>query len=262
MAIGDYSNNTSTNSNGGNNGKLFEQTYYSRLKIRNIDNKLTLSVNFRSGLMIIDVSEQKDGFKYESLGTIHLSPTKAALFANEIAKFKNYYLHETIVPGKAFGVNAGMNEKVSYIGIHADNSRNILLTVGKIDGSGNILEQVTIPMNKEYHYSLEWDNISEMDLAKVYDDMIELDQLHNTLHDFGRYMNGALAYSVADLTRYDNARILGKMDPIYDKLGIERKTSNNSFGNSRSGNSFLDNSRSVISNHTSFDSIEGMMDDE
>jgi hypothetical protein len=55
-------------------------------------------------------------------------------------------------------------------------------------------------------------------------------------------MNGAIAYSFADLTRYDNARILGKLDPIYDKLGIERRSYNNRGNGS---NNFLNNTQST-----------------
>ena len=45
------------------------------------------------------------------------------------------------------------------------------------------------------------------------------------------------------------------MNPIYDKLGIERNTDNGSNGG-YSRNSFLDNSKSA-SNHTNIDDIMG-----
>lgn len=249
MAIGEGTNNEK--------GKLFENTYYSRLRIRQSDNKLNLGISYRSGLMVLTISELQgsNGFNYKDLETIHLSPTKAKLFADEIRKFTKYYNNDNIEEGKAFGVNAGMGEKVSYIGIHANKEREVFITIGKIDGSGQILSQTTITLNKEYHFSLEWENINTMNLSKVFNDNIEISQLVEALDDFGRSMNGAFAYSSADLTRYDTKRILSKMDPIYDKLGIERLQGNN---NSRS-NSFLNNAGSLNSNHTSIEDMEELL---
>lgn len=254
MAIGDFNNN-STN----NNGKMYEGTYFSRLKFKNVDSKLTLTPSFRSGLLILDIAEQKEGFKYDSIGNIYLSPTKARIFANEIIKFKEYLASGNIVPGKAFGVNAGMNDKVSFIALHADTDKNIFVTIGKFDSNGNIVEQATITLNKDYHFALEWDNLDSMDVAKAFDNDVEIDQLYDLVYDFGRSMSGAEAYSYIDLGRYDYGRILRKMDPIYDKLGIERRTMS-SGENSYKSNSFLNNSKSVNSNHTTIDDMEDLLD--
>lgn len=256
MAIGDTTSNNNQNS-----GKIFENTYYSRLRMKHADSKNSLGFYFKSGLLVLEISELKEGFKYDPIINIHLSPTKARLFANEIMKFKEYLVSGNIVPGKAFGVNAGMGEKVSYVGIHADIDKSVKITIGKFDGNGNIVEYATTSLNKDYHFALEWDNIDKMDVSKVYDDMIELQQLYEILDDFARNMNGAVAYSVADLTKFDTSRILKKMDPIFDKLGIERKTYGNGNNYSRS-NSFLDNSRSVTSNHTSIENMEDLFDGE
>ena len=152
-----------------------------------------------------------------------------------------------------------MREKVSYIGFSADKDKNIFITLGEIDGSGNITNAVTVPFNSEYHYSVEWDNIEAMDLSKVYHNDIELIQFQNMIIDFARSMSGSLAYSVIDLARFDISGIKGKMDPIYDKLGIEKR----SYGGNRSyggENNFLNNAKSM-SNSTSFDDIEAQFED-
>jgi hypothetical protein len=215
---------------------------------------LALSISFRSGLLILEISEIKEGFKYDSLENIYLSPTKARILATEVEKFKEYLKEGNIDPNKAFGVNAGMNEKVSYIGFHASSVNNINITIGKIDSNGQILEQATIALNTDYHYGLEWDNIESMDLSKDYYDYIELDQLHDLFVDFSRSMSGAYGYSAIDLGKYDLGRVLSKMDPIYDKLGIERRNNgtNSSYGRP---NNFLENSGRVNSNHTTVDDI-------
>lgn len=248
--------------NGGNNSgdkkQLYENTYYSRIRVKNDDAKLALSFSYRSGLLIAEISEIKQGFQYEPLESIYISPTKALLLTKEIKKFKTYLVDGKIAPNKAFGVTTGMGEKVSYIGFHANKDKNIFITIGKIDGSGNITNAATIPLNNEYHYAVEWNNIEAMDLEKVYYDMTELEQFEFMLSDFARAMTGAFAYSFADLTRFDLAAVKGKMDPIYDKLGIEKR----SYGNKNYGgeNNFLSNAKSS-SKSTSFDDIEASFED-
>ena len=254
MAIGD------TNTNNSNQGKLYENTYYPRIRIRNAESKLSLNTSFRSGLLILEICELKEGFKYDPIIAIYLSPTKAKLFAKEIEKFIAYLESGEIVEGKAFGVNAGMNDKVSFIAIHADTNKNIFISIGKFDSQGMITENHTIGLNKEYHFSLEWDNLDTMDVVKVHDDMIEVEQLYELCKDFGRSMNGAQAYAYADLARFDNVRILRKMDPIYDKLGIERLNPKGNGGSYSSKNNFLDSAKSSSSNHMSFDDMESLMD--
>ena len=84
------------------------------------------------------------------------------------------------------------------------------------------------------------------------------------LVDFSRSMNGAVGYSAADITRYDLNRVLNKMDPIYDKLGIERKYNNGYSGSSKSNN-FLSNlgAKSMSSTSISLDDIgDELMDEE
>lgn len=257
MAIG----GTYNGNNEGGSGKkqMYENTYYSRLKIKNDDAKIALSYSYRSGLLIVDISEIKQGFQYETLESIYISPTKAYLLVKEIKKFKTYLSEGKITPNKAFGITTGMGEKVSYIGFHADKDNTIFITIGKIDGSGNITNAATIPLNKEYHYAVEWKNIEAMDLEKVYYDMTELEQFEAMVADFARAMSGAFAYSVADLTRYDITAIKNKMDPIYDKLGIEKRSysGNRNYGGD---NNFLTNAKSS-SNSTSFDDIEASFED-
>lgn len=249
MAIGTgYGDN-----NGQRRNNNVDRNYYSRVKVKNTNVDLALNFAFSGGLLNISIDEKKDGFKYETVEKISLSPYKAKMMYDQIQKFKAYVADGNIVPGKAFGVPAGMGEKVTYIGIHTDETRVPMITIGKFDNSGNIVEEATIPFNKEYYFGLDWNDIKKNDVEKFYYDDVELFMFEKTIKDFAYNMNGALAYSVADLTRYDNARILGKMDPIYEKLGIERRDSGN--GYSGRGNSFLDNQSANSSTSTSIDDI-------
>ena len=256
MAIGGTYN--ANNSDGGNK-KLYENTYYYRLKVKNDSAKLALGYSYRSGNLIVEASEIKEGFHYDLIESVFISPTKALLFSKEIDKFIEYLNESKIDEKKAFGITTGMGEKVSYIGFSADKEKHIYLTLGKIDGSGNITNSVTVPFNSDYHYAIEWNNIDAMDLEKVQYEDVELIQFQNMVKDFARSMSGALAYSVLDLGRFDIAGIKSKMDPIYDKLGIEKR----SFGGNRNyggENNFLSNAKST-SNSTTFDDIEASFED-
>lgn len=249
MAIGDGT----TNNGSSNSGKIYDNTYFSRQRFRNTNISTALSTKFNGGLLKLEISNIKDGFNYEPVIEISISPTKALMLCDEIKKFKEYIKGKKIEENVAFGINAGMNEKISYIGLHSNENKDIFLTIGKFDGSGAIVESATYTMNKDYHFSLEWKDIAANDLDKVYHDNVELDQFETMIEDFAHYMNGALAYSVWDIGKYDTSRILRKMDPIFDKLGIERLSgnkSNRSFGT----NNYLNNA-SKSSNHTSYDSL-------
>lgn len=253
MAIGD--NNSSGNTTGAN--RVYDTQYYSRLRFKEPDSNRSLAFSFRSGLLLIDIQRFQDsnGFRPESEATIYLSPTKARIFADQIEQFKNYYNSGNTVFGKGFGVNAGMGEKVSFIGVHSNPNKDIFITIGKFDNDGNILESSTFTLNTNYHFGLEWEDIKTMGLQRVFYDTLELDQLHDLALDFARSMSGACGYAEADLTRYDTNRIMRRFDNIYDKLGIERRGSQ--YSNSQRGNNnFLSNSTST---HISADDIEGIL---
>lgn len=259
MAIGDGFNNSnnggSFNGSGQQSaGKIFENTFYSRVRFKGIDN--SLSMYYRAGLMCIEIYTMDPGtYKSNPLGNVFLSPMKANMLVSEIKKFKEYLNSDDIKENVAFGVNAGMGEKVSYIGFHTNKNKDIIITIGKFDDNGQIVESHNFTFMKDYNYSLEWTDISRMELDKVFHNGIELDILANAIADFGRSMSGAAAYATVDLNRYEHARILRKIDPIYDKLGIDRKYGGNGGGT----NNFLNNASSS-SRSTSIDEVEDLLE--
>jgi hypothetical protein len=259
MAIGENFNENGTNSQGtGKNSR--EYSYFPRLRIRKDQAKSSLSFEFRSGLLQFKITEMDDnGFSWnkDSAAVIYLSPTKAMLLADQVKRFRAYLAEDKIDENVAFGVNGGMGEKISYIAFHANADKVIFVTIGKFDGNGAIIESSTVELNKDYHYALDWANLNKMDITRVYDNSIELNQIIYLLEDFSRYMNGAAAYAQADLTRYDLGRVLGKLDPIYDKLGIERLNQGGRSYQNRGTNNFLNNTGT--SQHTTLDSIEEML---
>jgi hypothetical protein len=75
-------------------------------------------------------------------------------------------------------------------------------------------------------------------------------------------MDGAYAYATADLMKFDIRGIYTKMDPIYDKLGIERKFGNR--GGNSTGSFFSNNNQRNFgsSEHRSLDDIASRFEED
>jgi len=254
MAIGDF------NSNGNNqsNNKAYENTYYSRIRFKNGDKQI--NYNFHSGLLQLEAGtiDNNNGFKFEAAATIYLSVMKAHLLVSQIDTFLAYREAGEIDPNKAFGVTAGMGEKISFIGFSTDENKKIYITIGKFDGTGAITESFKYEFANDYHYALEWNDITANDIIKVYDNTAEVIVFRNLIADFARNMNGAVAYSVADTTRYDLSRMNRRVDQIFDRLGIERQQYNGGGNRNYGNNNFLSNASST-SKSTSYEDVEDLL---
>ena len=240
--------------------KMYDQSFYARQSYKSNDDKMNLSIEYKGGKMLLKLSEVKEGFHYDEKIAIHISPMKANILSKQLMLYKEKLAEEKLKPQEAYGVNAGMGEKITYINFFSPDNKAIAFEIGKFDGNGIKTESYQFQFKDNYHYGLNWKDNSKNDLSKNYYDKEEFSILCNAIADFGRYMNGASAYSVWDLGRYETGRILSKMDPIYDKLGIERRTGGSGSFN-KGTNSFLNNTGGTSSS-TSFDSIEAMMDDD
>ena len=244
MAIGDGNNY-------GNQENKYDPTYYSRFRFAR-NNELGMSISYRSGLMILEINKLDDGFKSSPVESIYLSPTKAAMLSGQLDKFLKYRDGDDIDPGKAFGVPAGMGEKITYIGFSTDSDKNIFCTIGKFNGNGEITESARYEFSKDYNYALEWDDINANSLEKVFYNNLEIDALKQALTDFARSATGALGYGTLDLNRYESQREARKMDQVFDKLGIERR----SYSGNKGNNNFLSN---ASSKSMSMDDVEDLL---
>ena len=246
MPIGDGNSNSNNNNN-----KNYDPTYYSRIRFSNSEDK-KINITFRSGLLIIEICtvDSNDGYKIVPIQTMHLSPIKSNMLVKQMDNFLQYITSsKKIEENVAFGVNGGINSKVSYIGFSSNSDKEIIMTIGKFDENGQITESTQYKFSKNYNYALNWKDISCNDLSKEYMDFIEFSMLKNLIEDFGRSMSGAYGYASADINRYETAKNNRKIDSIMDKLGIERPRYNN---NSRSENNFLSN---ASSKSTSIDNV-------
>ena len=237
MALGDLRNSgTKSNSN-----KMYENTYYSRVNLKGGSDGLRLGFSFRSGMIVVDISKEKEGFQFETLASCFLTPVKALTMYNQIQEFKNAVSSKSYKAGTAYGVNTGIGDVSTVLLIHQVDGDDAV-TIGKVNSDGQYVEKFTYKFAKGYHYGITLSNIDNMSTTKkeFFDD-IELVQFEQAIKSFAENSSGALGYTVIDLARYDYRGLSNKLNPIYDKLGIERQTpstrnsENNFFSGSNGG---------------------------
>ena len=242
MALGDgkgFGNN-----NGGDSNKLYEKTYYSRISIRDYtrNSGRSMNISYRSGMMIIAIDEPRQGsFEKEPIVDVFLTSTKAKLFLKAIEAYETEKSHSD---KGAYGVATGMGDVQRAIMIHAGVDGSPAITIGKFDGtSGTWIKQETYEFNtEEYAQYITWKDKTDNGSTTLTNvPNIEFEFLKQALINFVNNADGATAYSVADMTRYDYRGILNKMNPIYNKLGIEINTFS---GSSNNRGSFFNNSGS------------------
>lgn len=263
MALGDTNNygNGSDNKN-----KLFDPTFFSRIRIKNKD-KLAVGFSYNKGLLRATVSEERNNFNYEELISINISPTKAKLLLFELNGFiDRLQSGEAIDPNEGVGINTGVSDTVTFIAFKTTGNRTDVpehsFIIGKVDSNGNVTNTVEFVFNVDYDYSLHWNNVVDMDVRKNIDQFMGVKLFRDVLAEFDRSSAGAIGASVWDTGRYEYNRILRKMDPIYDKLGIERQSRNN--GNSenffsRQSSSPMNPPQQPRSNSRSYDEIENLI---
>lgn len=214
----------------GNEGnKRYDANYFSRLSFTDQETKLRLGFRFTSGMLVAGISKLKDPttFDYETLEEIFITPTKAKILLELIEDYDSEL-------SQGVGITAGLKETVSAIVVNHEG-----ITIGKVNGNGQWVSRKSVKFNHEFHYGISWNNIDNNEFEKVYKDKTEFEMFKQLLKSFSENMPGAIAYSVADLARFDTSKQTGRLKPIYDKLGIEWGGNNN---NSRgSGNNFFNN---------------------
>lgn len=265
MALGDTNN---YGNNGDNKSKLFDPTFFSRVRIKNKD-KLAISFSFTKGLLKVTVSEERNNFNYEDLISINISPTKAKLLLNELNRFiDRIQSGEEISPDEGVGINTGVRETVTFIAFKVTGNRPDVpehsFIIGKVDPNGTVTDTVEFVFNVDYDYSLHWNNITNMDVDKNIDQFMGIKLFRDVIKEFDNSSAGAIGASVWDTGRYEYHRILRKMDPIYEKLGIERMNKGNSENFfSRQGSSPMNPPQSSSkTNSRSYDEIENLISED
>ena len=261
MALGgNYNNGGNRNSYSGNNNQnntMYNPTYYSRISIKNPIDNLRLSFNYWNGTLRISISESgnaQEGRNNE-LAYIHLSPTKARLFADGVKKIIDD--PETF---DIFGVDTGTGETRGLIAIGRDMGKPYLV-IAKVNPNGQYESNQRFNFNVDYQYMLQINDLTKLNFKKEYNNTIELNQLKDLLEDFARFSSGAAAATIYDLGRYESARSSNMIRRIAEKTGAY--TSNNNGGNSYfSGNNDVEPSnRSNNSRPNNYKPITNLEDE-
>lgn len=205
-----------------NNNKVYDSNYYSRLNIKNPDTGDSLSIKYSAGLMTITMEHRNAMNQIEPVVAISLSAFKSMLLKQAMEAFFEYKKESKIDESKAFGVNTGMGDRLSFIGFSTNKDKDNIITIGKMNGQGNVTDSFKYTFVKNYHYNIEWTNIDKMEFDKNFANDLEVTALYKAIADFADNISGAAGYAALDLGRYEYNRLIKKIDPIYDKLGIER----------------------------------------
>lgn len=249
MALGStYNNGSNRNNYSGNNqnNTLYNPTYYSRLSIRNPVDNLRLGFNFWNGTLRVSISEAgnaQEGRNNE-LAYIHLSPTKAKLFAECVDRIEDD--KETF---NIYGVDTGTGETRGMIAIGRDMGKPYLV-IAKVTADGKYESNQRFNFNNDYQYLLQINDLAKLSYKKEYDNSIELDQLKDILEDFARYSSGAAGYTFYDIGRYEAARSSNIIRSIAEKTGAYSGNNRNSSGSSNSFFSSAENEYSEPSKST------------
>lgn len=270
MALGDYSRNTD------NNKKNYNQP------IVRIDNAGTvnpdgidpsaLNYEFFNGMLKIVIIPLKFGtdpnkkFTYDQDNKVEmwLTPTKAKIFYNEI----NYLLAN--------------KDSVNNVGVCTTKGGLIVFSTGKefgVDSECLVIRKVdndgTITSTYAYQFKNNPNNFGvrnfNQDDPTSYDRIAypntEVEYLLTILKEFYTAMSGGQAYANMYYSRFDYNRIIGKVNLIMEKLGIEKQNNSSNSGPSFFSNNSGNNAGSSQMNNNSYNnnnnsySDYGMLDD-
>lgn len=234
------------NEGGSNGNKRYDTNYYSRFSITDQESKLRLGFRFASGMLVCSISRVKDAatYEYETVDEIWITPTKARILLELMDKKEVGELDDA----SSIGITAGLKETVSAIVVNKDS-----ITIGKVNGNGKWVSKSTVNFNRQYHYGIAWTNVDSNEFDKQFTDDVEYKMFRGLIKSFADNMSGAIAYSAADLARFDYSRQTNRLKPIYDKLGIEWQGGSNGGGGNNGNNFFNNNTRGGSAEHKDFD---------
>ena len=234
-------------------------TYYSRMRINNPTDSLSLSFTFWNGTLKLSISEfsqdrATSGGKNNDLASIYFSPTKAKMFSKCIRAIIDNPSSKEIV-----AVDTGAGEKRGFIAIGREDGKPFIF-VARVDGNGNYESSQRFNFNWDYSYTLKVVDLKKLKYQKVYDNNVELEQMFTLFNEYANAMSGAYAYATHDLGRYDNFRSNNVMQAIADKVGAETGKSSGNYNrsNNRGGSYFDNNGSSDTGSGAKYQSIDDL----
>ena len=220
------------NNNQNGNGRV-TPTYYSRFKVYNPDEKLTLSLNYWNGMMKLSLDkfiQSQNGYsaQRDEIIAVYVSPIKARLFATCISNVMNSN------GDSVFGIDTGVGDVRGLIAI-GRKAGVPFIGLGKVNNDGSYENYQEYKFAKDTFYTLNIKDLKKLNFDKVYDNGVELEQLYHATVDFANAMGGAYAYAVHDIGRYDSGRTSNTLLAIANAVGARVGK-----GHGGGGNSFFD----------------------
>ena len=209
-----------------NTNQMSDPNYYSRLRIKNPKENMSLGFTFwKSTLKVSIIENDSTTGKSNDLAYIYLSPTKAQILANAVTRIINDPESDDV-----FGVDTGAGEIRGFIAIGRNNGIPFLF-IAKVNSEGKYESSQRFNFNMNYNYLLKVHSIDSLKCQKEYMNDVELNQFANLLIDYSRSASGALGASFYDIGRYETAKLTGMIRRISDKVGAEKDSKSNSFFN-------------------------------
>lgn len=240
-----------------NQNRTYSPNYYSKWSIKQKDSKLKLSASYGSGLLKISVLQQGEGYRYDPLADISLSPVKARIFADQMQQFIDDFFSEDGWSGKSYGVDTGFKD-VRPVIIATVINGSPYIVIGKVNPDGSFESRVDYSINQEYHYGLVWSDLDNMSVDRSFYNCTELEQIRDLCLEYAASAFGSTAASTLEMMKWDYS-IGRNVEAIADKLGVERRGRSDS----STGNSFFnkDHNPDAGSNSTPARTSRVSMDD-
>lgn len=263
--------NNSYSSNNGRNDEVFTPTTRCQHKFYNSDSSIDntcLSFNYWNNLLKISINPiiVKEGsankVDTDNHVDIYLSPSKALMLLNCVKEFrKNPTLYDNI------GVNTNKGLILIGNGAKMFGHGGACVVIYMIDNeTGEQLAEAAYEFNVADHYGIaNYTGGSSFTRFTDYSDSLELQQFEIILESFINAYTNAVASSIMEVNKYNEARQFNFFKDVREKLGIQRsegsgRNYNRSswFGNNSGGGSSV-SSESRKNNESS--SYEDVMND-
>jgi len=207
--------------------KSNEDSYNSRLTLYSPDGNKYLKFKFWAGKISVSINVGENtpqGFKYNEVIAVFLTPMRAKMAAEELKEFIVDDNHSPI------GVVTGTGNPNTCLTFLRDKDGAITIDIRKIDGSGKTIAGDSFTIQKDYHYAVNYKNFEKLDFSKKFYNDLEIKAIIDLFDGFYSACNGANAYAILDMSRFNYSRIRSNTEAIMDKLGIQRVSSRGSSG--------------------------------
>ena len=208
-----YSNNKDAN-------KPFEPSIYSAYRMNNAESKIDktcITFAIWKQMLKIGIFPRKENtdeisFDMEKGLMVYLNHAKAKMFANELRNF----LRDPVTYN-GVGVPSGQGTITISNGSEFG-SNNPVFVIRKMDENGNIVSSFAYEVKTDYYFSVR-NYTGGKEFTQEFDSYrnLEIEEIIMVLDEYCKAMTYATAYSIADATKYDQSRVMNRLNSIADK---------------------------------------------